>query len=80
VNWQARDGLDNGHIARLAKSTQVTNTDIARTSSLSEVSPETPTEPGSAPYILLLAHVLVGEPDSTSPGHAPDRDDPVRRL
>jgi hypothetical protein len=28
-----------------------------------------------APPILVLAHVLVGEPDSTSPGHAlwPDR-------
>jgi hypothetical protein len=24
-----------------------------------------------APYILVLAHVLVGEPDPTSPGHAP---------
>jgi hypothetical protein len=23
-----------------------------------------------APQILVLAHVLVGEPDSTSPGHA----------
>jgi hypothetical protein len=23
-----------------------------------------------APWILVLAHVLVGEPDSTSPGHA----------